>query len=368
MTHDIVREAVGRLEAGAQAPASGAIDSGLADIGFEMVLPHGDTNLYQRGYRTWGPYKPGGLTTHPDMQTATQAATVRAGNWHLKTGLSYLGGVWGDERRQQVRDAQAAINRVLPVARDRAALDLAQRFRLHTRAPFAGDWVSGQNSWRLVSTLLADAIGYAVGTSLAQVGDELPPERAARVASGLMLLKHAGVWAFRVNEDGRVDAVPEPTVTLNLADEPHSDGAPAVEWPDAQQVWAYNGQIVPRAWILEPERITRERFERTNSLPMTEVMLDIYGVERYVQESGETMTEDDVGKLWHADHPWQSSASWGAMPVNLRVVEVLNSTPEPDGSIRTYWLRVPGTTRRPREGVAWTFALREHDYMPSVET
>ncbi len=39
------------------------------------------------------------------------------------------------------------------------------------------------------------------------------------------------------------------------------------------------------------------------------------------------------------------------------MVEVLDSTPEPDGTHRTYWLRVPPSNRTAREGVAWTFGL-----------
>ena len=33
----------------------------------------------------------------------------------------------------------------------------------------------------------------------------------------------------------------------------------------------------------------------------------------------------------------------------------MNSTPEPDGTRRTYFLRVPPQMRTAREAVAWTF-------------
>jgi hypothetical protein len=46
----------------------------------------------------------------------------------------------------------------------------------------------------------------------------------------------------------------------------------------------------------------------------------------------------------------------------VTVVEVVNSTPEPDGTHRTYWLRVPPRTRTAREGVAWTFGMDAADY------
>ena len=50
------------------------------------------------------------------------------------------------------------------------------------------------------------------------------------------------------------------------------------------------------------------------------------------------------------------------------MVEVLNSTPEPDGSRKTYFLRVPPRTQTAREGVAWTFALGADQYAPRRES
>jgi hypothetical protein len=40
-------------------------------------------------------------------------------------------------------------------------------------------------------------------------------------------------------------------------------------------------------------------------------------------------------------------------------VQVTNATPEPDGTHRAYWLRVPPGMRTARQAVAWTFDLDE---------
>jgi hypothetical protein len=53
---------------------------------------------------------------------------------------------------------------------------------------------------------------------------------------------------------------------------------------------------------------------------------------------------------------------------DLVMVEVVNSTAEPDGTFRVYWLRVPPWVRTARQGVAWTFDLTEETYRPLVET
>ena len=50
------------------------------------------------------------------------------------------------------------------------------------------------------------------------------------------------------------------------------------------------------------------------------------------------------------------------------MVEVLNATPEPDGSRKTYYLRVPPGTRTARAAVAWTFGLAADAYAPARET
>lgn len=50
------------------------------------------------------------------------------------------------------------------------------------------------------------------------------------------------------------------------------------------------------------------------------------------------------------------------------MVEVVNCTSEPDGTHRTYWLRVPPRTRTARRGVAWTFGMAAAGYAPVLET
>jgi hypothetical protein len=50
------------------------------------------------------------------------------------------------------------------------------------------------------------------------------------------------------------------------------------------------------------------------------------------------------------------------------MLEVVNSTPEPDGSFKRYWLRVPPQMQTAREASAWTFGLTSKEYEPLVET
>lgn len=50
------------------------------------------------------------------------------------------------------------------------------------------------------------------------------------------------------------------------------------------------------------------------------------------------------------------------------MVEVVNSTAEPDGSFKDYWIRVPPSVGSAREAVAWTFDVQADEYAPAVQT
>ena len=45
-----------------------------------------------------------------------------------------------------------------------------------------------------------------------------------------------------------------------------------------------------------------------------------------------------------------------------------HSTPEPDGSVKKYMLRVDPKCRTAREAVAWTFDMEAGEYAPAIET
>jgi hypothetical protein len=84
------------------------------------------------------------------------------------------------------------------------------------------------------------------------------------------------------------------------------------------------------------------------------------GYDRYLTDTGaEPLHRDETGVLWRIQLPDDE-------PVVM--VEVVNSTPEPDGTSRTYWLRVPPRIRTARAGVAWTFGVPEEEYQPLRET
>jgi hypothetical protein len=145
----------------------------------------------------------------------------------------------------------------------------------------------------------------------------------------------------------------------NLGRLHHADGA-ALSYPDGWALHAWRGMPIPPALAAELPHVTAERIRKERNAEIRRVMLEHFGFERYLRESkAKRLHSDECGVLWRVELP-------GDEP--LVMVEVVNSTPEPDGSRRTYFLRVPPETTRAREAVAWTFGVTEEEYQPLAQT
>ena len=126
-------------------------------------------------------------------------------------------------------------------------------------------------------------------------------------------------------------------------------------------VYASHGTVVP-GWVIEqPERRDVAVIDAETNVEVRRVMIERMGAPRLVREGGaEFVHGDKTGRLWRRP--------LGTRDEPVVLVEVLNSTPEPDGSQKTYFLRVPPTMRTAREAVAWTFEMTAGGYEPTVES
>jgi hypothetical protein len=143
---------------------------------------------------------------------------------------------------------------------------------------------------------------------------------------------------------------------------PHCGNGPFCKWRDGTALYTIHGVRLPK-WIVEnPELITHDKVDAENNIEVRRIMVERYpgGKEKYVKDSGaEKVHEDDFGILWRKDQK-------GDEPILM--VEVINSTPEPDGTYRNYSLRVPPTMTTAKEAVAWTCHLPAEDYNPVIES
>ncbi|MEV5652043.1 DUF6745 domain-containing protein [Nocardia sp. NPDC052254] len=275
--------------------------------------------------------------------------------------------------------------------RIRTAPWAAARQRMHDELG-AGGWAAhwratGAPMWD-ITRALADRLRDAV---VAQVVTVDPADRPARIAAerelrGLLLDAVLGQqdapWLAAFGDSAtelgglktvartagwwwpyeRVAVVSERPVRLRRdeAGRLHSDDGPAVAFADGFALHAWRGMPVPAGFFAELGTLTAERIRTEENAELRRVLLEHYGYDRYLAESGaEPIDRDESGILWRITLPDDE---------DVVMVEVVNSTPEPDGTHRTYWLRVPPTIRTATAGVAWTFGLDAAEYRPLRQT
>lgn len=202
----------------------------------------------------------------------------------------------------------------------------------------------------------------------AVVWDAAPPRVRAlpavavwrRACAAMVEAYEQGLGYFWVLSD-EVVAVPRPVLRVE-AGVLHAADGPAVGWPGGEGLWFWQGIRVPRRAIEAPETLRARDVHEARNLEVRRVLLERMGYDRYLREQqARLVAEDEFGRLWRC------AAGPGEFEP-LVVVEVLNSTPERDGSRRRYFLRVPPRTRTPHEAVAWSFGLTAAQYRPQVET
>jgi hypothetical protein len=149
-------------------------------------------------------------------------------------------------------------------------------------------------------------------------------------------------------------------VTLDDRNRYHSTDGPALKFADGFSMYRQHGVHVARELIERPHDISVDMIENQISVERRRVMIELYGAARYLRDSGAVLVnEDETGALYRKELLYDEP---------MQMVKVVNSTPEPDGTFREYFLRVPPTVRTAREAVAWTFATDESEYSPQFET
>ena len=148
------------------------------------------------------------------------------------------------------------------------------------------------------------------------------------------------------------------SLSFDANDRLHNADGPAVSFKDGYRQYYWHGVWVP-AQAIENEP-TVEAVEREPNIEVRRVLIERFGLQEYLFTSGAKVADvDQGGTLYRKNIP-------GDEP--LVMLHVVNKTPEPDGSYKDYFLRVPPTMRTAREAVAWTFGLDADSYKPVVET
>jgi hypothetical protein len=241
---------------------------------------------------------------------------------------------------------------------DEAVLRDCERMRPHLRTWLAG--LSGRNRQALLSFASAAYSFHSAPTlgPLEYFHDVTGLQRQTEALQGLWQIARHASWI-----------VPHRHVCW-LAERPrvlrqdararlHCGDGPAVAYPDGWAAYAWKGVLVPR-WIIErPELVSVRTISAAQDPQIRRCMIDILTPERFIAGGGAyRVAQDETGVLWRQRWRWEA---WAA-------VEVVNGTPEPDGTCKRYFLQVPANMRSAREAVAWTYGLPEQRYKPSVRT
>lgn len=160
---------------------------------------------------------------------------------------------------------------------------------------------------------------------------------------------------------------PPSAVALDAEGRPHAEEGPALAWADGTHIFAWHGRLVPPEVLDRTRPLTRSRIDREADPERRWVLIERYGLGRYLLESGAAeIQRDECGGLYRLSWPL-SRLSW-PLSEPIQAVRVVNHTPEPDGRLREFWLCVPPMMRTAREAVAWTFGLEAEAYDPIAQS
>ena len=217
----------------------------------------------------------------------------------------------------------------------------------------------------------AESAAWSAAESAAEVnalGAFNHPTQAKLAAIWLPMIDafDSGLWLYWITPT-IVICVEQPSLHISN-NRLHREDGPAVEWP-TEKYWFWKGVQVTQSVIEHPGKITAKSIIKESNTEVRRVMIERYGYIRYVKDFGGVLVhEDRAGKLWKTgSRPTNGrrfiSPEGSAERVDeIAVVEVVNGTREPDGTLKHYFLSVPPDMERATQAVAWTYGLTEKEY------
>lgn len=149
-------------------------------------------------------------------------------------------------------------------------------------------------------------------------------------------------------------------LTVDINGRLHNTEGSALEFVDGWKIFYVNGIEVPAEAITDPTFLTVDRISSEGNIERKRAYINLFGQERFLEESNAKIEhQDDFGILYRSKVKGDE---------DFVMVKVVNSTPEPDGSFKDYFLRVPPATKTAKEGVAWSFNMPEKEYNPVIQT
>ena len=180
--------------------------------------------------------------------------------------------------------------------------------------------------WHAYVTFFRDVCGWENETLAAYANDEI-------------LSQHAS-WTWWAPEVAAIVDKPD-LLSRDAEGRLHSVTGPALRYRDGWAIHAVHGVPVPADIIEDRASITVARIDAEANAEVRRVMIDLYDPKRYLADSGATVIQE-----LPADHPIVGLRTARLLRKEVEddepivMVDLLNSTAEPDGSVKRYQLRV----------------------------
>lgn len=194
----------------------------------------------------------------------------------------------------------------------------------------------------------------------------LRPEYAERVDLMAALARSTGPWwpypdaCVMTERPVRCETQPQSSGPGRGWAVLHSLDGPALAWRDGFAIHAWYGAAVPERYTTG--QATADDWLSERNAEFRRLIAERMGYARLLdQVDAEKIASDEYGTLWRIP-------SYRNGDEDVVLVDVVNSTVEPDGSQRRYVLRVPPGQRVPRDAIGWTFGLPPGTYQPAEMT
>lgn len=142
------------------------------------------------------------------------------------------------------------------------------------------------------------------------------------------------VWVY----DDLVVVSERPTeIHMNNAGRLHHDTSQALRYADGWGLYSWHGYRIPRShqWIFtDRHRLTPAAIEKEGNAELRRIMLEIYGFSNYLEEREAKVISTDKDGAGNERRLMEINVS--GTPV--RIIELINSSPEPDGTYRKFHL------------------------------
>lgn len=144
-------------------------------------------------------------------------------------------------------------------------------------------------------------------------------------------------------------------VCVDLEGRLHSEDGPALAYRDGAKdkvdLYVWHGVNVPDNVILSPNTITIEMINAERNTEVRRVLMERYGWSRYLKDAGGTVIDEYADQLGQPVRLWKRDLGQNQRP--LVMLELVNSTPEPDGTLKQYMFGVPADMTSAKKAHAW---------------